>query len=66
MMLTFFRDLAFLIGCFVIYDIFLINGVITMYEAVFLSCLTILYIYIILRMNKHIKRKEKERKLERG
>ena len=52
MMKTFFRDLAFLIGCLVIYDVFLIGRIISLAQAVFLSSLVLVYIFIIFQMNK--------------
>ena len=52
MMQTFFRDLSFLVISLIIYDIFLLNRVITMYEAIFLTFLVGVYIFIIFKMNK--------------
>ena len=63
---TFIRDISFFVASLILYDIFLLNGVIHLSEAVFISGFLVIYIFIIIQMNRANEVNQKtKRKLEK-
>ena len=62
MMSTFMRDLSFFIACLLLYDVFMLKGVIHASEAAFLLGFVFIYIFIILHMNKRNDKKSKRKR----